>query len=144
MTEEALPPILASDWFSGGGSTADIRRKIEALLDEPLSYLDPPADPVKPKSPNGYESVTLQGGQKMKVHHHKDCAGYWCPVHYPSPHHMSMWRQEWIEGKMWRICEHGYVHPDPDDLISYNDLEFLRGHHCDDCCKRPFDPKELL
>lgn len=143
MTEEPTPPMLASDWFSGGMSTADMRRKIEEILDDPVMYAKP-TDPVKPKSPNGYESVILQGGEKMVAHSHLDCAGYWCAVHYPSPHHMSMWDQAWIDSKMWRMCIHGYAHPDPDDLTSYDDLATLRKHTCDDCCRRPFDPKELF
>ena len=136
--EALIPPTLARDWFSSSGmSIDDARRKLDELMKESTSTPRPTL-----AAPHGYQSVTLPGGQRMSVHHELDCIGYWCPIHYPSPHHMSMWVQHWESGKMYRVCEHGYKHPDPDDLLYRDDMD--QSHDCDDCCKRQFDPKELL
>ena len=85
------------------------------------------------------EKATLVGGQVINAHPRNTCFGYWCPVHYPSPHHMRDWDQHWRSdrGIMERICPHGVGHPDPDDMKQYDKYESVHG--CDGCCTRPFD-----
>ena len=85
------------------------------------------------------EKVTLVGGQTILVHPRDTCWGYWCPIHYPSPHHMVDWQQDWRSdrGLMERICSHGVGHPDPDDHKAMDQYEWVHG--CDGCCARPFD-----
>ncbi len=75
------------------------------------------------------------------VHSGELCAGRFCVVHNPSPHHMREWRLNWRDdrGMMERICPHGIGHPDPDDLAyktSVNpwDAEYEGVHGCDGCC----------
>lgn len=85
------------------------------------------------------EKVFLTGGQVINAHPRKTCWGYWCPIHYPSPHHMVAWSQNWRgdHGLMERICPHGVGHPDPDDHKAMDQYEQVHG--CDGCCARPFD-----
>jgi hypothetical protein len=110
--------------------------------------------PVPPPAPVTYhprrvaatfEESTLVGGQVMMTHAKGTCYGYWCSVHYNSPHHMRSWPQEWVDSKMWRTCGHGQLHPDPDD---YNHMMDKIPHHphedCDGCCQRPFDNEGLI
>ncbi len=44
------------------------------------------------------------------------CYGEDCTIHAMSNHLMRKYEQVWSEGKMWRKCEHGGLHPDPDDF----------------------------
>jgi hypothetical protein len=85
------------------------------------------------------ETSTLVGGQVINAHPRNKCYGYWCPVHYPSPHHMRDWPQNWRSdrGIMERMCPDGVGHPDPDDIKSMDEYESIHG--CDGCCSRPFD-----
>lgn len=85
------------------------------------------------------ERAILKGGQVIQAHSRGSCWGYWCPVHYPSPHHMSDWPQNWRSdrGIMERTCEHEIGHPDPDDPKQMDPFESVHG--CDGCCARPFD-----
>ncbi len=85
------------------------------------------------------ETSTLVGGQTLQTHTRKECVGYWCCIHYPSPHHMADWPQNWRgdRGIMERICKHGVGHPDPDDPKSTDRYEYVHG--CDGCCARPHD-----
>jgi hypothetical protein len=78
-------------------------------------------------------------GQTLKgVHPPEVCAGRYCVIHNPGPHHMREWPTCWRpdRGIMERICEHGVGHPDPDDqafLISQGRTH--EGvHGCDGCC----------
>lgn len=81
------------------------------------------------------ESNVLVGGTKIRTHNADECVGYWCCIHNPSPHHMRSWEQQWDEYDlmMYRICEHGMMHPDPDDPFEFN---AARKHKdaCDGCC----------
>lgn len=85
------------------------------------------------------EEATLIGGLVINAHPRKNCWGYWCSIHYPSPHHMRDWDQYWRSdrGIMERICPHGVGHPDPDDHKQYDKYEAVHG--CDGCCARPHD-----
>lgn len=76
----------------------------------------------------------------LRVHPKAVCAGDWCTIHNPSPHHMREFRQLWRADRriMERICPHGIGHPDPDDMAIRTGKD--RGvHGCDGCCR---DPKE--
>lgn len=81
------------------------------------------------------ESNTLVGGTKLRTHNINECSGYWCCIHNPSPHHMRGWDQHWDEYDlmMYRICEHGMMHPDPDDPYEFNAAHKHRPA-CDGCC----------
>lgn len=51
-------------------------------------------------------------------HHRVYCRGRYCAIHNPSNHYMKNWPQQ-FEPKlyeMYRICEHGYKHHDPDHV----------------------------
>lgn len=102
----------------------------------------PPARRTSAYNPCDMEKVTLVGGFTMQAHAAGTCAGYWCTIHYNSPHHMVQWSQAWDSQhqRMLRTCSHGVQHPDPDDLFVHDDA-FLADHDytCDGCCKRPFD-----
>jgi hypothetical protein len=91
--------------------------------------------------PKGLKPVTLKGGQEITAHAKGSCMTYWCPVHYPSNHHMNQWDQMWIssEQRMYRICPHVREHPDPDDLPQPGGpAENACSCECR-CCERPFD-----
>lgn len=85
------------------------------------------------------KETTLVGGQIITAHDREMCWGYWCPIHYPSPHHMRDWPQNWRSdrGIMERVCPHGVGHPDPDETKLYNKYDW--SHGCDGCCSRAFD-----
>ena len=76
------------------------------------------------------EEYTTGTGQKILVHDRADCSGY-CPIHWPSDHHMRDWPTNWRSdwgAFMERICPHGIGHPDPDDKNADP------VHGCDGCC----------
>lgn len=62
-------------------------------------------------------------------------------------HHMSDWEErELPNGIKGRVCEHGLVHPDPQDLQEKAHHNFaknitLADHECDGCCV-DLDPNE--
>lgn len=61
-----------------------------------------------------------------------------CPIHAPSHHHMRDWNLTLGEGPAvsliaFRHCDHGVIHPDPDDkAVRENPTE--GAHRCDGCC----------
>ena len=72
-----------------------------------------------------------------------------CTVHNMSEHPLRWWPQRWLsrnnsspdEIGMWRICQHGVKHPDPDDPI------VTTTHDCDSCCAQEYPesfPTHLL
>ena len=81
------------------------------------------------------ESNTLVGGTKIRTHSRGECAGYWCCIHNPSPHHMRAWEQYWDDTDlvMHRICQHGEMHPDPDDPNEFRAAKYHKGNCCG-CC----------
>lgn len=82
------------------------------------------------------ESNTLVGGTKIRSHRRDKCMGYWCCIHNPSPHHMKSWDQHYdhTTKMMYRICEHGVEHPDPDDPWAWQ-ATGPHAQYCDGCCK---------
>ena len=94
---------------------------------------------TKPKykdRPRIYKSgkVKLVGGEVLvNVHSDTACAGEWCCIHNPSPHHMREWTMHWRSDRriMERLCpDKGIGHPDPDDINKDG------VHGCDGCCQR--------
>lgn len=104
--------------------------------------------------------VTTDGGQLIEVHDRASCRAYWklrgtrsadlvhggdpvadadddyaCCVHAPSAHPLSRepLRFNNLSGVMWRLCAHGELHPDPDDLKIRFRFD-LGVHPCDGCC----------
>lgn len=78
----------------------------------------------------------------LRVHSKTDCAGRYCVVHHPSPHHMRDWPLNWRGDTqvMERLCPHGVGHPDPDHLAyvrTHNtQLATLQAvHGCCGCCQ---------
>lgn len=83
------------------------------------------------------ETATLIGGQQLVNVHSRDICLPPCSIHSPSDHHMVTWRQSYREdnGVMERQCEHGYYHPDPDDVgIALGYASAVHG--CDGCCQQ--------
>src|ERR1035438_1170060 len=62
------------------------------------------------------------------------CYGEHCTLHEMSDHPLRKYEQVWTEGRMWRKCEHGNLHPDPDEFGLGPDS---MGHRCceEHCCK---------
>jgi hypothetical protein len=82
-------------------------------------------------------NLTLPNGQHLiNVHEADRCAGAACPIHNVTWHHMRDWEQCWMPGDgMYRICEHGEPHPDPDDIRLSQNL-----HACGcGCCVLSLD-----
>lgn len=83
------------------------------------------------------ELTMIANGALTRVHRAGTCAGEYCWVHKPSPHHMLGWPVAWRGDKSTaeRICPHGVGHPDPDDL-AYNQRlgRDVSIHACDGCC----------
>lgn len=112
-----------------------------------ISRTTPTPAPASASARGGpMESASLVGGGKIRAHASGSCAGYWCCIHRPSPHHMTAWTQEWEGSRMFRVCPHGQAHPDPDDFVSYDTLAELTQHkkYCDGCCTNPYFDKDLL
>jgi hypothetical protein len=88
--------------------------------------------------------VALRDGPILvNVHTADRCAGQHCCIHNPSPHHMLLWPPRWEkkEKRMWRLCPHKFVHPDPDDLaflrkaFGHERASMYAVHGCDGCCQ---------
>lgn len=82
----------------------------------------------------------LAGGKVMYAHAPTECQfeGQCC-IHSPSIHAMMNWPQEWVPyiRQMFRVCEHGMFHPDPDDVFYRARVLGQDSPHysaCDGCC----------
>jgi hypothetical protein len=89
--------------------------------------------------------IGMHTGGPLLVHLPEACAGQWCCIHNPSAHRMMRAPLVWVQslGMMWRRCEHGHDHPDPDDLdyhlrtLNVTLVEAATSAHidrCDGCC----------
>lgn len=87
----------------------------------------------------------LDDGYILTNMHHPDmCAGRDCWLHNPSDHNMSEWPvvADHNSGLIARECEHGFKHPDPDEVAFFESLDILQQealgelvkHECDGCC----------
>lgn len=96
-------------------------------------------------TPDGFPPVTVFDvfGDIIlsTVHDAKLCAGELCPFHNPSDHHMKDWPMTFNSPMLYRYCQHGYEHPDPDalDYARRNKLNTDPHHRelCDGCCCPP-------
>lgn len=82
------------------------------------------------------ERWRLVGGQLLSgVHRRNTCIGPNCCIHNPSTHPMRSWKMHFNHSTMVmeRVCEHGFVHVDPDDPKAKNYHTPARVHclNCD-------------
>lgn len=89
-----------------------------------------------------FDLVVLESGQTLSCHPLDSCFDMFCSVHNPSRHLLAHLPRRWSQSRylMERVCEHGYGHPDPDDL-AYKSLYLDAGlikvagtHTCCGCC----------
>lgn len=90
-------------------------------------------------------------GLAVRVHTAESCIGEHCVIHNPSDHPLAAAPTKWNQDlqRMERICEHGFIHPDPDSI---NAARILKGplaarqesiHGCDGCCQPPTSDSEI-
>lgn len=89
-----------------------------------------------------WDLFSLPSGDLLKTHGLAQCEGNWCTMHNPSQHPLRgmpvIWRSD--INLMMRVCNHGLVHPDPDDLAFKHRAsgaawaERCSMHQCDGCC----------
>jgi len=77
----------------------------------------------------------------VTIHPPSRCAGFHCPWHNPSDHHMNTWTRTIRTDRhnlMERVCPHGIGHPDPDSLEWLGRIGVPDDgvHTCDGCCQR--------
>lgn len=98
------------------------------------------------------EPIALHDGRILQVHEEDVCIGPHCCIHRPSDHPLKNAPLDWWQGwGMMRVCEHGFTHPDPDDLnvkvalhgifeglalIEAITSVHMMKEHCDGCCHR--------
>lgn len=99
------------------------------------------------------EPIALHDGRILQVHPADVCIGPHCCIHNPSDHPLKDASLDWWpEVGMMRRCEHGFTHPDPDD-IAVKPLLYgipqgmmmveaimsvhLMEENCDGCCATP-------
>jgi hypothetical protein len=69
------------------------------------------------------------------VHLPNKCVGATCPVHRKTNHKFRNQAQVWA-GIMYRKCEHGYLHLDPDEPQEFINRSGITNHPaCDGCCE---------
>lgn len=99
-----------------------------------------PADPTR---------FTLYDGSILRnVHLPDECFLPNCCIHNPSDHPLKDAPLSWMGGAraMFRVCKHGFHHPDPDDMAfkretwAWMELEAICSVHlvaenCDGCCQ---------
>ena len=76
----------------------------------------------------------------LYTHRPTACADHYCAIHNrASIHRLSMeplvWNQQY--GCLERMCSHGQLHPDKDNLDYFNTIGGFPYDHdsCDGCCK---------
>lgn len=115
-------------------------QEIEALLGKLRSKMI--GDPIIVDDWQLKETHTLENGDVLRnVHRRGTCTGTHCSIHNPSDHPLKDAPRSWQLNLIWRTCDHGYDHPDPDSIASVID----RGgsidltHYCcaDNCCGLP-------
>ena len=91
--------------------------------------------------------IFLPDGTTLQTHPESRCAGNACSIHNPSDHPLRDAPQYWDDRfkTIYRLCSHGYVHPDADDFayktsvqrLSPLLLALVSAHDCDGCCRWP-------
>lgn len=95
------------------------------------------------------EPIALHDGRILQVHDAGTCfTPLACCIHHPSDHALNTAPLDWWQGVgMMRVCEHGFRHPDPDDIafkmstgnfimVEAISSVHLVSDHCDGCCQR--------
>lgn len=89
----------------------------------------------------GIVELENNSGGILQVHKRSQCEGQHCSVHNPSDHPLRHMRQVWqpFDQSMSRLCEHRYLHPDPDHVeyvrsLDVAEADFGASHICDGCC----------
>jgi hypothetical protein len=94
------------------------------------------------------DAVFLPDGTLLQVHSVSRCVGDHCSIHNPSDHPLRDAPQLWDPRfkSIYRMCVHGNVHLDPDDLmfkwrvgVSVQVLALISVHDCDGCCHWPLN-----
>ena len=96
------------------------------------------------------DDIVLHNGAVLKnIHPEGACFGEFCPIHRPSDHPLNdkpfLWEPE--IRVLFRVCEHEYSHPDPDDtrfLLAFGQFALVEAvssvhlmkENCDGCCQR--------
>lgn len=94
------------------------------------------------------EMIALHNGKILGgVHEAGTCYLANCCIHNPSDHPLNAAPLSWMQEfrSMSRVCEHGFHHPDPDDMAfkmaigDWITVEAISSVHlmkenCDDCC----------
>jgi hypothetical protein len=92
------------------------------------------------------EFTDALGQHLYDVHTPDKCEGD-CPIHGDSMHHMNTWPLVWNpkDRTFMRQCEHGRLHPDPDDK-RVNEDPLLGQHECCDfvCCVNLSESADLV
>lgn len=92
-----------------------------------------------------YDLFSMEDGNLLKTHGPDQCAGNPCALHNPSDHPLSHAPMKWDHSRnlMIRWCNHGYWHPDPDDITFKHRSTSAAWaaqceiHRCDGCCQPP-------
>ena len=96
-----------------------------------------------PKTLSVRENGKLLNGKELTTHDKAQCAGQFCCVHNPSPHHMRTWDRFYRTDKAFlleRLCpKHRVGHPDPDSLAFFvkRGMDWMGVHGCCGCCRKP-------
>jgi hypothetical protein len=90
----------------------------------------PNAGGYDPLNSESYDLIEIEGGRMLRTHPAGAClvedAG--CPIHRPSDHPLRDAPMTWSQPlrMLFRRCDHGVLHPDPDSLGFENTVALLR------------------
>lgn len=69
----------------------------------------------RPQATRG--NYVLESGQELiNVHSRSVCEDQPCAIHHASEHNLSESPRSWQDGLIFRLCEHGFSHPDYDSV----------------------------
>jgi hypothetical protein len=60
--------------------------------------------------------INVEGQVLNNVHYPTECGGRGCVIHHPSTHPLVNAPLRWQNGHLLRVCSHGLVHWDADDI----------------------------
>lgn len=105
----------------------------------------------QPFSDGSLDLTSTPSQGPVQTHGPAVCEGSFCVIHNPSAHHMCEWEiymdPQWLY-MAFRVCPHGYRHPDPDSLAftvkalveragwPEDETVGLGIHSCDGCCRK--------
>lgn len=144
------PPAHTSDELvSHGRPMLKTKKRPAKGKKAPKPALAKAAPRISPESPVYFESpdelgvniAVLAGGRTLTgVHSPERCAGDTCAIHAVTRHPLSEWPQEFDPAthSISRVCEHGIMHPDPDEAPWRRAVGRSEIHDCDGCCKEQY------